>query len=120
MIREGRTVVTRVWIHEEPPPVLPDATFCSPLATQEESQRVFQVFSAFPARAGHGPWSPVAAWESIVGAACDQGMGLVITDIEEHQWTLLWHRPADSRPPLEKRIPTAQHWLRIGMKCLDT
>ncbi len=117
--REGRNVITRIWIHEEPPPLVPDATFFAPTLNAEVSQRMLEIFTALPARAGHGPWQAPADWYSVVQAAHDQGMGLVVSDLEEHAWTLLWHRPADSRPVLEKRIPTAQHWLRIGMQCLN-
>jgi hypothetical protein len=118
MIREGRTV-TRLWIHEEPPPVVPDATFFPPTMAADVAQRMLEVFSALPGRAGHGGWVAPADWLAVVTAAAEQGMGLVVTDVEETAWTLLWHRPADSRPPAERRIPTAQHWLRIGMQILD-
>jgi hypothetical protein len=117
--REGRTMLTRIWIHEDPPPFMPDATFFAPTISTEVAQRMLETFSALPARAGHGPWLAPADWYSVVQAAHDQGMGLVVSDLEEHAWTVLWHRPADSRPVLEKRIPTAQHWLRIGMQCLN-
>jgi hypothetical protein len=117
--REGRTVITRLWMNETPPPLVPDATFLGPTADATAAQRMLEVFSALPTRAGHGPWQATADnWLSVVQAAHEQGMGLVVTDLEEHAWTLLWHKPADSRPVLERRIPTAQHWLRIGMKCL--
>ncbi len=118
LMREGRTVVTRAWIHEDPPPLVPDATFFAPTANSQVAQTMLDIFSALPARAGHGAWLPPGDWYSVVQAAHDQGMGLVVSDLEEHAWTLLWHRPADSRPVMERRIPTAQHWLRIGMKCL--
>lgn len=111
--------VTRIWMHEDPPPFVPDATFFAPTTDVQVAQRMLEVFSALPARAGHGPWQPATDWYSVVQAAQEQGMGLVVSDLEEHAWTLLWHRPADSRPVLEKRIPTAQHWLRIGMGMLD-
>jgi len=118
MMREGRTVVTRVWIHEEPPPHVPDATFFGPTSNGEAAQHMLEVFSALPARAGHGPWQRPSDWLSVVQAVHDQGMGLVVSDLDEHAWMLLWHRPVDSRPVIEKRIPIAQHWLRVGMKCL--
>lgn len=118
LMREGRTL-TRIWLHETPPPMIPDATFFPPTSQTDVAQHMLEVFSALPARGAHGPWQPPADWYSVVQAAHEQGMGLVVSDLEEHAWTLLWHRPADSRPILEKRIPTAQHWLRIGMKCLE-
>jgi hypothetical protein len=121
LCRDGRTVLTRVWIHTEAPPLVPDATFFAPTRVAEECQQMLDVFTALPARAGHGGWRiPSGNWVSIVEAAYEQGMGLVVTDLEEHDWTLLWHRPADSRPSVERRIPTAQHWLRIGMQCLGS
>ncbi len=113
--------ISRVWMHEEPPPHIPDATFFAPTRDQQMMQRMLEVFSALPGRSGHGHWSPPSGdWSTVVAAATDQGMGLMVSDLEEHGWTLMWHRIADSRPPAERRIPIAQHWLRIGMQCLDS
>jgi hypothetical protein len=119
LVREGRTVLTRIWMHEDPPSLVPDATFFAPTSSSEMAQSMLDIFSALPARSGHGPWQSPADWYSVVTATREQGMGLVVSDLEEHAWTLLWHRPNDSRTALEKRIPTAQHWLRIGMGLLN-
>ncbi len=119
MQREGRTVVSRIWVNDAPPPLVPDATFFAAVGDAVGAQRMMEVFTALPARAGHTAWQPpVDDWLSVVRAAYDADMGLMVSDLEEHAWTLMWHRPADSRPIVERRIPTAQHWLRIGMKCL--
>lgn len=117
LMREGRSI-TRLWIHESPPPYVPDATFFPPTSNDIVAHHMLDIFSALPARASHGPWHSPADWVAVVQAANEQGMGLMVSDIEEVAWTLLWHRPVDSRLVLEKRIPTAQHWLRIGMQCL--
>jgi hypothetical protein len=116
---QSRITITRLWIGEAPPPVVPDATFFAPTKNAEIANRMLEVFAALPARGGHGTWYAPADWLGIVTAAYEQGMGLMMTDLEEGAWTLLWHRPADSRLPLERRIPTAQHWLRIGMHMLN-
>lgn len=117
--REGRTVISRIWVNEAPPPLVPDATFFAPTADSAMAARMLEVFLALPGRAGHGPWrAPADDWQTVVRAAYEAGMGLVVSDLEEHAWTLLWHKPADSRPVVERRIPAAQHWLRLGMKCL--
>lgn len=116
---QARSVITRIWIHETPPPIVPDATFFPPTRDASVAERMLEVFSALPGRSGHGTWQAPHDWLGVVTAAQEQGMGLMITDLEESIWTLLWHRPADSKPPLERRIPTAQQWLRIGMHMLE-
>ncbi len=116
---QSRTLLTRLWIHDAPPPLVPDATFFPPTKDTVVADRMLEVFAALPPRQ-HGSWQAPADWFGVVTAAEEQGMGLMVTDLEETTWTLLWHRPADSRPPMERRIPTAQHWLRIGMHILGS
>ncbi len=110
-------IQTRVWIHGEGPAFVPDAIFCPPLKTQELAELAWRCFSALPARNGHGGWT-ASSWDSIVSATSSQQLGLVVSDVEEMTWTLMWHRPADSRLPLEKSVSMARHWIQIGSEVL--
>lgn len=126
--KEGR-YITHVWLHTEPPSLLPphvwvpDAVFVPPtLPTSISVHQLHALFTSLPERGGHGRWRPqgdAQSWEGIVGATYEQGMGLVLTDIEESTWTLLWHKPSDSRLPLEKRVPGCVAWIQTGTYLLN-
>jgi hypothetical protein len=79
-----------------------------------------RVFEAMPARGGHGHWqSAHVNWADLVAATHEQGLGLVLTDVEEQAWTVLWHRVEDSRGPLEKRVSVAKAWIQVATRVLD-
>jgi hypothetical protein len=113
--REGRTVLTRVWIHTEAPNWVPDAVFFPPLETHHP---LLSVVESLPARHGHGAWRHHPDWEAILQATRDQQLGLAITDVEESDWVLLWHKPEDSKQPLDVRIPRATQWIETGSALL--
>ena len=118
--REGRTAITRVWVHTEAPPAwIPDAIFFPPLQ-MSEAAIALQILQALPPRNGHGPWHPTVEWENVVRATAEQQLGLAISDVEETEWTLMWHRPADSRPPSEQLIPRAIQWIETGTTLLKS
>jgi hypothetical protein len=110
--------VTRVWIHAETPPFVPDAVFLSPTRAAAVAARVF---SSLPARGGHAEWQgwgDEEAWNTVVTTTYEQGLGLVVSDIEEGSWTLMWHRPEDSRLSLEKRVARGAAWVQMGIAVL--
>ena len=115
---EGRSV-TQIWLHTVPPVSqawVPDALFFPP-TPESQSERIRSVFESLPERGGHRRWmygSDGASWCALVSATHEQGLGLVLTDIEESTWTLLWHRPSDSRKPLEKRVAGCVAWIQTG------
>jgi hypothetical protein len=117
--REGRSL-TRVWVHREAPPCVPDATFFGPVAADSpEADHMLRVFEAMPARGAHGRWDATRLnWGDLVAATHEQGLGLVLTDMEEQAWTVLWHRVEDSRGPLEKRTSAAKAWIQAGVRVL--
>lgn len=124
--KEGRSI-THVWLHTEPPVLpplhvwIPDAVFVPPTPIPFAHQ-LQSLFASLPERSGHGRWRPhgdAQSWEGIVGATYEQGLGLVLTDIEESTWTLLWHKPSDSRFPLEKRVPGCVSWIQTGTYLLN-
>jgi hypothetical protein len=113
--REGRTTITRVWIHTDAPQWIPDAVFFPPLDTK---QPILSIVESLPARNGHGGWRHGTDWDAILQATSSQNLGLVVTDVEETDWTLLWHKPEDSKQPLDIRIPRATQWIETGTALL--
>lgn len=113
--KEGRSV-SFVWMHTVAL-CIPDAVFAPPTVISRAAE-LQSVFTALSDRAGrHGRWFWNGAdsdWEALVSATYEQGLGLVLTDIEETAWTLLWHRPSDSRLPLERRVPGCVSWIQTG------
>lgn len=110
--------LTRVWINEDPPTFVPDAVFFPPMTT-DAARTALAILSALPARGGHGTWTHREdTWDAIVDATREQGMGLVVSDVEESEWTLMWHRPDDSRPSLEKRVAKLAALMRNGLSVL--
>jgi hypothetical protein len=116
--KEGRSI-TLVWIHSTPPIAhawVPDALFVPP-TPGSHAEALRALFATLPERGGHGRWfggGDVQGWADLVAATHEQGLGLVLTDIEEPTWTLLWHRPSDSRLSLEKRVPGCVAWIQTG------
>ena len=103
--------VSRVWLNTEAPPWIPDAVFIS---TVDDASAMFEMLQNIPGRAGHGSWMGTTfdAWSAAVAATREQGLGLVLSDVEEPTWTLMWYRPADSYPSLERRSATASVWMQ--------
>lgn len=118
IVREGKILVTRIWLHTIAPQWIPDVIFFPPLDIQHQDH-AFHIIQALPARGGHGIWNLGSMnWASVVQATREQGLGLAITDIEETAWTLLWHRVADSRPTLH--VERASNWIETGTLLLQT
>lgn len=119
LVREGRSV-TRVWIHTEAPSWVPDAVFFPPVQSHDVTD-VFQICKSMPARGGHGPLNfhgSQREWESLMTATREQGLGIVLSDLEESAWTLFWHRPADSRPTSEHILFRGVKWVEAGTALL--
>lgn len=114
--------VSRIWLHKEPPQWIPDAIFFAPFAVGEDTGGVFEMLQGIPGRGGHGAWSNMSmeAWLAVVAATRDQGLGLVLSNIEEPSWTLMWHRPADSLLPLERRSAVAAAWIQAAADMLKS
>lgn len=113
--REGRTSITRVWIHTDAPQWIPDAVFFPPLDCK---QSILSIVESLPARNDHGSWRHGTDWDAILQATFSQNLGLAVTDVEESDWTLLWHKPEDSKQPLDVRIQRATQWIETGAALL--
>lgn len=114
LVHEHHFTVSRIWLGRESPPWIPDAVFMAPFGVQEHTEQVFKMLQQLPGKPGvHGPWNSMnlETWVTIVAATREQGLGLVLSDAGEHAWTLMWHRPADSAMPLERRTATGARWL---------
>jgi hypothetical protein len=122
IVKEGRTTLTRIWIHSEVPMWVPDAVFLPPLQ-DSESSIALQILQAMPARHNHGAWvymQPANNWLDIIRDTRRQGLGLVLSDVQETAWTLFWHKPVDSRMGPETVLTKASAWLDAGTLFLKT
>jgi hypothetical protein len=92
---------------------IPDALFFPPLQ-DSEANTVLSILQAMPARHNHGGWictQTANAWLDILRDTRRQGLGLVLSDVQETAWTLFWHKPADSRPPMEVIMTKTGAWM---------
>ena len=93
----GRAILTRVWIGVGiEVPCIPDAIFFPSVSAEQTT--VYDILGRLPARSSHGPWKrvPTTDWLSLCSATTASHLGLVITDVEESEWSLFWHKIADS------------------------
>lgn len=93
-----RTLVTRIWIGVGIEiPCIPDAIFFPPVTLAQQAV-VYDVLGRLPGRGTHGPWRKLSAadWTSLCQATTTSGLGMVISDVEESEWSLYWHKVADS------------------------
>jgi hypothetical protein len=116
----GRTIVTRIWIGVGiEVPCIPDAIFFPSVSTAKTTA-VYEILGRLPARNTHGPWkrAALADWLSLCAATASAHLGLVITDIEESEWSLFWHKIADSVAPsgLKQGLALARAGLTIVEK----
>jgi hypothetical protein len=97
-VSTSRTLVTRIWIGVGIEiPCIPDAIFFPPITLAQQTV-VCDVLGRLPARSGHGPWRKLSAadWTSLCQATIASGLGMVVSDVEESEWSLYWHKVADS------------------------
>jgi hypothetical protein len=127
IVAEGRTTLTQVFVgtHMEIPAV-PDALFFPPLpsaaAGAATATAAYEMASRLPGRAGHGPWRPVPAaeWHTLVGATAASDLGVVVSDIGESEWSLFWHKPADSAAEGHGlQVKRGATWMRTGVALLE-
>lgn len=121
LIHDGKTVLTRVWIHPESPAWIPDAIFFPPVL-DSEADTVLSILQSVPGRAGHGAWISTfhsqQEWLDVVVATRSQGLGLVLSDVEERSWTLFWHKPADSLLGTDVLLRRGTAWAEAGLHLL--
>ncbi len=121
LIHDGKTILTRVWINAESPTWIPDAIFFPPVADGDAAD-VLALLQSVPGRAGHGAWASTfhstQEWMNIVVATRTQGLGLVLSDVEERTWTLFWFKPADSLPTMEVCLRRGTAWAEAGLQLL--
>ena len=121
MLAEGRTVITRVWIGTAVAlPLIPDAVFFPP---QADAAAAAELVQALPERAGrHGPCKIQAAeWASPAKATQDMKLGIIVSDVGESEWTVFWHKPADSRCESSAAITKRMiQWIRNATRMIET
>ena len=97
----GRNLLTRIWIGVGIEiPCIPDAIFFPPVALAQQTV-IYDMLARLPARGMHGPWRKLSAtdWISVCRATTASGLGMVVSDVEESEWSLYWHKVADSAVP---------------------
>jgi len=113
---ESYTKVMMGYITE--PPLFPDAVFFPYCKTADPL--VLSICKAMPPRKGHGAYSVHTQWEDVVAMLADSGMSLVITDVEEKDWTLFWVKRSDSAQVTEAAAKTqALHLVKAAALLLD-
>jgi hypothetical protein len=125
IVAEGRTVLTRVFVgtHMEIPAV-PDALFFPPLpaAAAPTATAAYEMATRLPGRGGHGPWRPMpsAEWHTVVTATAASDLGVVVSDVGESEWSLFWHKPADSAAEGHGlQVKRGATWMRTGVALLE-
>jgi len=108
---EGRLRLTRVWLGEHIEiPTIPDAIF---FPSGAPADTMYAMIHRLPGRSGHeGFHINNDSWYSITQATAEQGLGLVVTDVDEPRWSLFWHKLSDS----DTDTPTGR--LRKGLRLI--
>lgn len=123
-LAEHRMLLTRVWIgtHIEIP-TIPDAIFFPVLdAHSAGATDVYDMCRRLPARAAHGAWAAMTPheWTQLVSATHTNGLGIVISDVNEGAWTLFWHKIQDSAvDPSSVLLKRGFMLLHTGMAIVD-
>jgi hypothetical protein len=124
-VTAGRVVLTRIWIgtHVEIP-CIPDAILFpvfGPGITGAATE-AYEMMRRLPARNNHGTWSApnLDEWGVLVKATADGHLGIMISDIGEHAWSLFWHKVEDSHLGTPgSNLLHARLLLGTGMKLLE-
>lgn len=122
-IKEGRTVITRVWIGKAIEiPCIPDAVFFPVPADRRPPVDVYELLYRLPGRNGHEGLAHMTQveWISLVNATIENGLGIMISDVGEANWSLFWHKLADSRLLHTSAMrEKGMSLLRTGMKMME-
>jgi hypothetical protein len=84
--------VSRVLLSAEEPAIPVDAVFSAPNAVfRDLSERI-------PGRKGHGSYTAPSTegWADLTATLSGSGLSVVLTDVDESEWTLFWYKPSDS------------------------
>jgi hypothetical protein len=127
-ISSGRVVLTRIWIgtHVEIP-CIPDAILFPVFdggsgAGAAGATEAYDMMRRLPGRGGHGAWAApnLDEWSVLVKATADGHLGILISDIGEHSWSVFWHKVEDSYVATPgSNLQMAKILLGTGMKLLD-
>jgi hypothetical protein len=119
IVAAGRTLLTRIWIGVGIEiPCIPDAIFF-PVVGPTDQGVVFDVIGRLPGRGTHGAWRrpAVADWTSVCVAAAGSGLGIVVSDVDESEWSLFWHKVADSASTVGLKQGLA--YTRVGLSIVE-
>ena len=126
VIAEGRTILTRVFVGTRMEiPAVPDALFFPPLSATSgggATTAAYEMVTRLPGRSGHAPWHamPSSEWQTIVTATAASDLGVVVSDVGESEWSLFWHKPADSAAEGHVlQVKRGATWMRTGVALLE-
>lgn len=116
----GRIVLTRIWIGIGIElPLVPDAIFFPVLDANTQGE-AYDLMCHLPGRGSHGPWKKLndANWRSYCNALHNGELGFVLSDVEESEWTLAWHKISDS-PVQQDLRAQGLAWMKTGLLMLE-
>ena len=120
--KDGRTVLTRIWIGTcADIPTIPDAIFF-PVQIDRSQTQIYELLSRLPPRSGHREWKQIsqAEWNALLRTTIPSNLGIVVSDIGETEWTLFWHKLADSSHIDERTLfQKGFRWLQSAMAVLE-
>jgi len=118
VLGEGRIMLTRIWLGEHIEiPTIPDAIF---FPVGADPRTMYDMIHRLPARGGHEGFGMTGDWNLIVKATAEQGLGLVVSDIGETQWSLFWHKIADSDTETDNsRFRKGVHLIKLGTRIIE-
>lgn len=124
-VSSGRVILTRIWIgtHVEIP-CIPDAILFPVFSGSGvgAATEAYEMMRRLPGRGGHGAWSApnLDEWNVLVKATAEGHLGIMISDVGEHNWSLFWHKVEDSHLGTPgSNLLMAKILLGSGMKLLD-
>ena len=122
IVTEARIVVTRIWVGKGIEiPIVPDAIFF-PVQIRSFNEAVYELLGRLKGRFDHGPYTQMSAgeWRALIDATQQSNLGLVVSDVGEHEWKLFWHKLGDSLTgEKSKMFQTGFSWLRTAMSVLE-
>jgi hypothetical protein len=103
-------------------PCIPDAILFHVFSGGAGATEAYDMMRRLPGRGGHGAWAApnLDEWVVLVKATADGHLGIMISDVGEHSWSVFWHKVEDSYTGTPgSNMQMAKILLGTGMKLLD-
>jgi len=98
---------------------IPDAIFFPILKNATDADIAYDIITKLPGRNGHDGFGsiPQSDWHTLVNVTVESSLGIVITDMGESSWTIMWHKPLDSHP--QDAGKSGINWIKTGTIMLE-